>query len=107
MTEDMASLPLWMLLFASFGFAIGCALGDEIRHRKNAEERGDELRKHIPHPCPEPPIWPRLLKEQRSILNDIHKQILAVSKGLEKPAPYLRQNQSRIDVVLPFHKLWV
>ena len=87
MTEDMAFFPLWLLLFTSFGFAIGWALGDEVRRRKNAEERLDELREQLPHPCPEPPIWPRLLKEQRSLLNDIHKRIVAVSKGLQKPVP--------------------
>jgi len=28
----------------------------------------------------------RMLKPQRRILNDIHKRIMAVSKGLQKPA---------------------
>ena len=87
MTEAMAFFPLWMMLFASFGVVIGWALGDEVRRRKNAEERVDELREQLRHPCPEPPIWPRLLNEQRSLLNDIHKRIVAVSKGPQQPAP--------------------
>jgi hypothetical protein len=49
MTENMAFFPLWILLFASFGFAIGWALGDEVRRRKNAEERVEDLRDQLKH----------------------------------------------------------
>ena len=35
----------------------------------------------------------RALKEQRGIINDIHKRLLAVSKGLEKRPPQTPSNQ--------------
>jgi hypothetical protein len=34
----------------------------------------------------EAPSLLRMLKQQRGILNDIHKRIMAVSKGLQKSA---------------------
>jgi hypothetical protein len=81
MTEDMAFFPLWMLLLASFGFAIGWALGDEVRRRKNAEERVEDLREQLKHSA-----ITAQLREIRSVNNDAHKHILAVSKGLQKQA---------------------
>jgi hypothetical protein len=87
MTEAMAFFPLWMLLFTGLGLMIGLALGDEVRRRKNAEEQVDQFRKNLPPPCSKHLIWLRLLKEQRGVLNDIHKRIVTVSKGIEKPAP--------------------
>lgn len=82
MTEEMAFLPLWLLLFASFGFAIGWALGDEVRRRKNSEQRVEDLRDQLKHSA-----IPAQLREIRSVINDAHKHILAVSKGLQKPVP--------------------
>jgi hypothetical protein len=79
MTENTAFIPLWMLVMAAFGFMIGWALGDEVRRRKNAEERVDELRDQLKHSA-----VPAQLREIRSVINDAHKHILAVSKGLEK-----------------------
>ena len=79
MTENTASIPLWMLIMAAFGFMIGWALGDEVRRRKNAEERVDELRDQLKHSA-----VPAQLREIRSVINDAHRHILAVSKGLEK-----------------------
>jgi hypothetical protein len=38
------SLPIWMLLAASFGFMIGWTCGDETRRRKNAEQQLHDLR---------------------------------------------------------------
>jgi len=82
MREDMAFFPLWMLLFAGFGFVIGWALGDEVRRRKNAEERVEDLRDQLKHSA-----ISAQLREIRSVINDAHKHILAVSKGLEKLVP--------------------
>jgi len=82
MSEDTAVTIAWMLIFIALGLMIGMALGDEVRRRKNAEEQVEDLRdqlKRVPVPLQE-----RQLKEIRSVLNDAHKHILAVSKGLEK-----------------------
>jgi hypothetical protein len=73
-----------MLVFIALGLMFGMALGDEVRRRKNAEEQVEDLRaqlKRTPVPLQE-----RQLREMRSILNDAHKLIHAVSKGLGKQA---------------------
>ena len=83
MSESTAVMPLWGMIFIALGLMIGMALGDEVRRRKNAEEQVEDLRdqlKRAPVPLQE-----RQLREMRSVLNDAHKHILAVSKGLEKP----------------------
>jgi hypothetical protein len=74
--------PLWGLIFAAFGLMVGWALGDEVRRRKNAEERVDDLRDQLQRAGA--PTQERQLKEMRAVLNDAHKHILAVSKGLQK-----------------------
>ena len=82
MSETIAVMPLWGLIFIALGLMIGMALGDDARRRKHAEEQVEDLRaqlKRAPVPLQE-----RQLKEIRSVLNDAHKHILAVSKGLEK-----------------------
>jgi hypothetical protein len=82
MTEDPYIL-LWILIFTASGLMVGWTLGDEVRRRRCAEEKIEDLRvqlKHAPVPLQE-----RQLREMRSVLNDAHKHILAVSKGLEKP----------------------
>ena len=83
MIDNPADLiPIWMLIAASFGFMIGWAGGDETRRRKNAERQLDQLRETLPQLQPEAQPLMRILKQQRGILNDIHKRIMAVSKGL-------------------------
>lgn len=70
------------LIFAGFSLVVGLALGNELRRRRSAEDQVGELRDQLKHargPLPE-----RQLKEMRGVLNDAHKHILAVSKGLEK-----------------------
>ncbi|MGC2212643.1 MAG: hypothetical protein WA400_02720 [Silvibacterium sp.] len=82
MSDDTALMLLWALLFAAFGLMVGMELGDEARRRRCAEDKVDELRDQLKHASA--PIQERQLKEMRSVLNDAHKHILAVSKGLEK-----------------------
>ena len=72
------------LLFAAFSLAAGLAIGNELRRRQSAEDRVEELRSQLKHargPLPE-----RQLREIRSVLNDTHKHICAVTKALEKQA---------------------
>ena len=72
------------LIFAGFSLAAGLALGNELRRRQSAEDRVEELRSQLKHargPLPE-----RQLREIRSVLNDTHKHIRAVTKALEKQA---------------------
>jgi len=78
--------PIWMLLSAVFGFLIGEAYGDQARHRKCLEESNTELRDRLENTQPFPPDLHRTLEQQRKVINDIHKHVIAVSKGLGKPA---------------------
>ena len=82
-TENTASILVWMLIVFSLGFMIGWA-GGELRSRSRcAEEKVEDLRDQLE----EAATLDSQLREMRSVLNDAHKRILAVSKGLEKPAP--------------------
>ena len=80
--EATTILPIWMVLCAAFGFLAGEACGDHLRHRKCLEQANadlrDQLRKNLPG---EEPLC-RELKHLRGEINNIHKRILAVSKGL-------------------------
>jgi hypothetical protein len=83
MIEESAAdfLPIWMLLSAAFGFIIGDAFGDSTRHRKCLEQANEDLHDQLENSrSTEQPLH-RLLKQQRGILNDIHKQISAVTKS--------------------------
>jgi hypothetical protein len=86
MIEESAAdfLPIWMLLSAAFGFIIGDAFGDSTRHRKCLEQANEDLHDQLENSrSTEQPLH-RLLKQQRGILNDIHKQIRAVTKSSPK-----------------------
>jgi hypothetical protein len=81
--EDLVSI--WMLLSACFGFLVGEMCGDYNRHRKCLQRENDELRDRLEAAPDGQPIQ-RALKEQRGVINDIHRRLVAVSKGLEKQA---------------------
>ncbi len=85
--ESAAVLPLWMLISATFGFMIGEALGGQARLWKYLEQANEDLRQELEEArsC-EAPLH-TALQQQRRIIDDIHKRVVAVSKGLEKPAP--------------------
>jgi hypothetical protein len=86
MIEQSADfIPVWMLLSAAFGFLIGEAYGDQARHRKCLEQANADLRDQLQtaHTCS--PTMQRALDQQRRVINDIHKRIVTVTKGLEKP----------------------
>ncbi len=74
-----------MLLSAAFGFMIGDACGDNRRHRKCLEETNEDLRAELEERVDTAtgPIHQEL-KHQRGVLHDVHKQITAVSKALQK-----------------------
>ena len=80
--EAQDFIPIWMLLSAAFGFLIGEALGDSSRHRKCLEQINEDLRDQIDKAF-EGPLHQEL-KRQRAVINDIHKRMTAVTKGLQK-----------------------
>ena len=85
--ESAAVLPIWMLLSAAFGFMVGEAVGGQARVRKYLEQANDDLREQLQAARPEVSHVQQELTQQRRVVNDIHKRILAVTKGLQKPTP--------------------
>ncbi len=83
--ESAAVLPLWMLISAAFGFMVGEALGGQARVRKYLEQANDDLREQLQEARPSAPDIQQELRQQRRVINDIHKRIAAVTKGLQKP----------------------
>jgi len=87
MIESSADvLPIWMILSAAFGFIVGEFSGDSSRHRKYLQQANEELRERLEEAATDTKPIQRALKEQRGVINDIHKHLLAVSKSLEKHA---------------------
>ena len=86
MIEQSADfIPIWMLLSAAFGFIVGDAFGDSPRHRKCLEQANADLRDQLQNAHA---LLDRqstsALNQQRRVINDIHKRIVAVTKGLQK-----------------------
>jgi len=77
-------VPIWMLLAVCFGFLFGELCGDYRRHKKCLQQENDDLRERLESAAAESQPIQRALKEQRGVINDIHRRLLAVSKGLEK-----------------------
>jgi hypothetical protein len=74
-----------LLLAAASGLTIGWVGGQQVCRRKNAEAMVADLRQQTA-PASSPDKIQRQLKQIRSVLNDTHKHIVAVSKGMQKPA---------------------
>ena len=84
MTENSAHFLQWMPLAAAFGFIIGEAYSDLRRHRKYFQQATRELRERLDQAVPSTDSIHRALKQQRGVINDIHRRLMAVSKSLEK-----------------------
>ena len=82
--EAQDFIPIWMLLSAAFGFLVGDAFGDSTRHRKCLEQANDDLRSELEKAREYEVPLHRELKQQRGIINDVHKQIVAVTKALKQ-----------------------
>ena len=76
---------LGVLLSASFGFLMGDAFGDSRRHRKCLEQENEELREQLQNNPSNTTNLQSALDQQRRVINDIHKRVIAVTKGLQKP----------------------
>jgi hypothetical protein len=84
MNEASAVLPIWMIISAGFGFFAGEACGDHFRHQKCLEQTNADLHEQLQKArTGEEPLC-REMKRLRGEINDIHKHVLAVSKGFEK-----------------------
>ena len=81
--ESSAVLPLWMLIAAAFGFMAGEACGNNSRHRKYLEQANEDLREELQRTDGREEPLAQAMK-QRSVINDIHRLLMAVSKALKK-----------------------
>ena len=72
------------LLSVGLGIAAGWFWADELRRRRTAEARVEELTRSLDQVSFKIPPE-RQLKKIAVVLNDAHKRITAVSKALEKP----------------------
>ena len=87
MIEQSADfIPIWMVLSAAFGFIVGDAFGDQTRHRKCLEQANEDLRDQLQNAQPSAETLHRALNQQRSVINDIHKRVIAVTKALQNRA---------------------
>jgi hypothetical protein len=82
--ESAAVIPLWMLLSVAFGFLIGDAFGDAHRHRKCLQQSNEDLREELEKADAYKQPLHLAIKQQRGVINDIHKHVLAVTKALKK-----------------------
>jgi hypothetical protein len=73
------------LLAAGVGLTLGWVCG-QAGHRRNTEAMIAGPQQPLPPAGSTNQAQDRQLKKIRSVVNDIHKHILAVSKGLQKPA---------------------
>jgi len=72
------------LLMTLVGLAASWALGDLLRRYRQGVEQLDTLRRQLPQPYSAVLFQQCQLREIRGILNDLHKMVRAVTKGLEK-----------------------
>ena len=86
MKENTPWILTYMLLVAAFAYVIGWANGELLSRCKNAEEKVAELHDQLENTCSGTQQQRRQFKELRSVLNDVHKHIVAVSKALKIPA---------------------
>ena len=84
MTEQLAHFLQWMPLAAAIGFIIGETYCDLLRHRKHYQGATEELRDRLKDAATFADSIHRALRQQRGVINDIHKQVSAVTKALQK-----------------------
>lgn len=80
MNEGNSYVLLYMLMATALGFMMGFGFGEQTGRRKGAEDLVRELRDRLKSPTD----LGTQLKHLQGVLNDVHKQISAVSKGLGK-----------------------
>jgi hypothetical protein len=85
MKENTVWILTYLLLIAAFAYMIGWVSGELVCRCKNAEKKVAELSQQRDHSC-SGTQQQRQFKELRSVLNDVHKHIVAVSKALKIPA---------------------
>lgn len=73
----------WMPLAGAVGFILGEAYSDLRRRRKSYQDATDQLRETLNEAATFTDSIHRALRQQRAVINDIHKQMTAVTKSLK------------------------
>jgi len=81
--EPTVFQPLWMLIAAGIGFIAGELCGDYRRQRTNLQQINDDLRQRLEKAAANNLPIRSALKEQRSVINDIHSRLVAACFTLE------------------------
>jgi len=76
--------PVLLGMLMMVGLGAGWAIGDLMRRYRQGVEQLDALRRHLPQPYAAVLFQERQLREMRGVLNDLHKMVRGVTKGLEK-----------------------
>ena len=84
MNHHTTAMLFGILLAAALGLVAGWAIGDLTRRYRQGVRELDSLRRQMPEPYSAVLFQQRQLHEIRSVLNDAHRLIHAVSKSLEK-----------------------
>jgi hypothetical protein len=84
MKENTVWILTYMLLAAAFAYMFGWVSGELVCRCKNAEKKVAGLYDQLERTCPG--TQAHQFKQLRSVLNDVHKHIVAVSKALKIPA---------------------
>ena len=74
----------WMPLAAAVGFILGEAYSDLRRHRKRYQDATDQLCETLREAETFTDSIHRALKQQRGVINDIHKRVAALAEALER-----------------------
>jgi len=74
----------WSTRFPGSSFSTPASSEAAPELRNCLQLDNDELRQRLEQAAAETNSVERALKEQRGVINDIHRRLLAVSKGLEK-----------------------
>ena len=84
MKENTTWILTYTLIVAAFAYMIGWVSGELLGRCKNAEKKVTELYDQLEHSC-SGTQQQRQFKELRSVLHDLHKRVVAVSKALKIP----------------------
>lgn len=73
----------WLLLTAAAAFLAGEVYGETRRHRKYLKEANALLLKELEKASTGLPLY-KEIRQQRGLLNDLHRRVVAVTKALPK-----------------------
>jgi uncharacterized protein HemX len=79
MNEGSSYVLLYMFMAVALGFMMGWGFGEQTGRRERAEDLARELQDRLDSSAD----VTRQLKQLQTVVNDMHKKLSAVSKGLK------------------------